>query len=112
MQIWLTCEPHLSGDRVRTGWEQLGDASNGEALLSKTEGGTKTGTTSTDDDGVIVVVDDRVATKDGSVHPLLQKTFVRASRLALGLTDVDSLGADHLRHALGAAEGTHCHNVK
>jgi len=43
-----------------TSREELGDTSSVETSLSKTKGGTKTSTSSTDDDSIISVVDDRV----------------------------------------------------
>ncbi len=40
--------------------EELGDACGLEASLGETEGGAQTGTTSADDDGVVLVIDDCV----------------------------------------------------
>jgi hypothetical protein len=50
----------LSGDGVRSGREQLGDTGSVEASLSKTEGGSQTGTAGTDNEGIVFVVDDGV----------------------------------------------------
>lgn len=46
----------LSSDRVRTGREELGDTGGVEASLSQTECGTKTGTTGTDHNGIVLVI--------------------------------------------------------
>jgi hypothetical protein len=50
----------LSGNGVRSGWEKLGDASSFETSLRQTEGGSETCTTSSDDDGVVFVINDGV----------------------------------------------------
>jgi hypothetical protein len=50
----------LSGDGVRSGGEQLGDTGSVEASLSETEGGSQTGTTGTDNEGIVFVVNDGV----------------------------------------------------
>ena len=52
----------LSSDCVRSGREKLGDASGLVASLGQTEGGSETGTASTNDDGVVLVVDNCVVT--------------------------------------------------
>lgn len=46
----------LSSDGVTSCGEELGDTGCVEASLGKTEGGTKTGTTSTDDEGIVLVI--------------------------------------------------------
>lgn len=46
----------LSGDSVTSGREKLGNTGSVEASLSKTESGTKTGTTGTDNEGIVLVV--------------------------------------------------------
>lgn len=46
----------LSSDSVASGREQLGDTGSVETGLSKTEGGSQTGTTSTNDEGIVLVV--------------------------------------------------------
>jgi hypothetical protein len=46
----------LSGDSVRSCGEKLRDTGSVETGFRKTEGGTQTGTTSTDDDGIVLVV--------------------------------------------------------
>ena len=40
--------------------EELGDACGFETSFGETEGGSQTGTTSADDDGVVLVIDDCV----------------------------------------------------
>lgn len=55
----------LGGNSVGSGWEQLGDTSDLEALLNQTEGGSKTGTTGTDDNTVVFVVNDVVVLGHG-----------------------------------------------
>lgn len=45
---------------MRTGGEELGDTGGVEAGFGETEGGTETGTTGTDDKGIVGVVDDGV----------------------------------------------------
>jgi len=50
----------LSGDCVRTGREKLGDTSSVETSLGETESSTKTSTTSTDNNGIVLVVNDSV----------------------------------------------------
>jgi hypothetical protein len=41
---------------VTSGREELGNTSGVETSLGQTEGGTETGTTGTDDDGIVLVV--------------------------------------------------------
>ena len=50
----------LSSDSVGSGGEQLGDTSSVETSLSQTEGGSQTSTTSTNDQGIVFVVNDGV----------------------------------------------------
>lgn len=50
----------LGGGSMATGREKLGETSGVESLLSKTDRGSKTGTTTTDDKGIILVVLKRV----------------------------------------------------
>ena len=47
---------------MRSGWEELGDASSLEASLGKTEGSSETGTASTDNNGVIFMINNSVVT--------------------------------------------------
>merc|ERR1712093_21258 len=54
----------LSGDSVGSGGEELCDAGGVEAGLCETEGGSQAGTTGADDDGIVLVVDDRVLAGD------------------------------------------------
>lgn len=54
----------LSGDSVRTGGKELGDTSSVEASLGKTEGRTQTSSSSTDDNGIVLVVNDGVLARD------------------------------------------------
>jgi hypothetical protein len=51
---------YLGSDGVGTGREELGDTGGVETSLSETEGGTETGTTGTDDEGIVGVVDNGV----------------------------------------------------
>ena len=51
----------LRGYRVRTRGEELGDARRLETVLGQADGGAKTRTTRTDDDGIVLVVDDGVS---------------------------------------------------
>lgn len=53
----------LSSDSVRSSGEKLRDTGSVESSFSKTEGGTQTGTTSTDDDGIVFVVLYTIRTK-------------------------------------------------
>lgn len=46
----------LGGDSVTSGREQLGDTGSLEASLGKTEGSAQTGTTGTDNDGIVLVI--------------------------------------------------------
>lgn len=46
----------LGSDSVTSRGEQLGNTGSVEASLGQTEGGTQTGTTGTDDDGIVLVV--------------------------------------------------------
>lgn len=46
----------LGGDSVRTSREELGNTSSVEASLGQTEGSTQTGTTGTNDNGIVLVV--------------------------------------------------------
>ena len=50
----------LSGDRVTSGGEELGDTSRLQSTLGQTKRGAKTRTTGSDDDGIKLVVDDGV----------------------------------------------------
>lgn len=50
----------LSGDSVRSGREKLGDTGSVEASLGETEGGSQTGTTSTNNQSIVFVVNDGV----------------------------------------------------
>ena len=52
----------LSGDGMRPSGEQLRNASGLETSLGKSEGGSETGTTSSDDDGIILMINDGVVT--------------------------------------------------
>jgi hypothetical protein len=46
----------LGSDSVRTSREELGDTSSVEASLGQTEGSTQTGTTGTNDNGIVLVI--------------------------------------------------------
>lgn len=46
----------LGSDSVRSGREKLGDTSSVEASLGETEGSSQTGTTGTNNDGIVLVV--------------------------------------------------------
>jgi hypothetical protein len=46
----------LGGDSVTSGREQLGHTGGFEASLGKTEGSAQTGTTGTDNDGIVLVI--------------------------------------------------------
>jgi len=50
----------LGSDSVRSGGEELGDASSLEACLRESESGSETSTTGTDDDGIVLVINDGV----------------------------------------------------
>lgn len=56
----------LGGNRVRPSREELGDARGLEAGLGQTEGSSETGTASTNDDGVVLVVNNRVVTNEAA----------------------------------------------
>lgn len=49
---------------MRPRGEELRDTGSVEASLGETEGSAQTGTTSTDDDGIVLVVDDGVLARD------------------------------------------------
>lgn len=49
---------------VRTSGEELGNTSSVEASLSKTEGRSQTSSSSTDNDGIVLVVDNGVLAGD------------------------------------------------
>ena len=55
---------YLSSDSVRTSREELRDASSLESALSETDGGTETRASSTDDDGVVLVVNNLIGRCD------------------------------------------------
>lgn len=62
----------LSGDSVRSSREQLGNASGLETSLGETESGSETGTTSTDNKGIVSVVNDSVVTNGlGALNTVL-----------------------------------------
>jgi hypothetical protein len=46
----------LGSDGVRTSREELGDTSSVETSLGQTEGSTQTGTTGTNDNGIVLVI--------------------------------------------------------
>jgi hypothetical protein len=46
----------LGSDGVRSSREKLGNTGSVEASLGQTEGGAQTGTTSTDNDGIVLVI--------------------------------------------------------
>lgn len=46
----------LGGDSVTSGREKLGDTGSVEAGLSETEGGSQTGATCTDNEGIVLVI--------------------------------------------------------
>ena len=50
----------LSGNSVRSGWEELRDTCGFESGLGQTERSSETSTTCTDDDGVICMVNDGI----------------------------------------------------
>lgn len=50
----------LCGDGVTSRGEELGDTGSVEASLGKTESSAQTGTTSTHDDGIVLVINDGV----------------------------------------------------
>lgn len=54
----------LRGDGVRTGREELGDTGGVEASLGETEGRAQTSTSSANNDGIVLVVDDGVLARD------------------------------------------------
>ena len=54
----------LSGYSVRTGREELGDTGGVEASLSETKGCSQTSASSTNDNGIVLVVDDGVLAGD------------------------------------------------
>jgi hypothetical protein len=58
----------LGGDSVRTGREKLGDTSSVEASLGQTKGSTQTGTTGTNDNGIVLVV---LLQSESDLHPLI-----------------------------------------
>ena len=53
---------------MRTGGEQLGDTGSVETSLGKTESGTETGTTGTNDEGIVGVVNDGVLGSDRALQ--------------------------------------------
>ena len=50
----------LGGDSVAAGGEELGDDGGLEPLLNKTESCSEAGTSSSNDDGIVLMVDDWV----------------------------------------------------
>jgi len=58
----------LSGNSVGTSREQLGNTGSVQASFSKTKGSTKTSTTSTNNDGIVFMIDDGVFAGDGALH--------------------------------------------
>lgn len=59
---------YLGSNGVGTGGEKFGDTSGVETSLSETERGTETGTTGTDDKGIVGVVDDGVLGGDRALE--------------------------------------------
>ena len=66
----------LSSDSVGSGGEQLGDTSSVETGLSQTEGGSQTSTTSTNDQGIVFVVNDGVLVAEEGRSLLCAKGLV------------------------------------
>ena len=64
---------------MRSGREELGNAGCLEASLRKTEGGTKTGATSTNDDGVILVINNCVIANSALTLASKHKSFIYGS---------------------------------
>jgi hypothetical protein len=54
----------LGGDRMTPRWEELGDTGCVETGLGKTEGGAQTGATGSDNDCVVLMVDDGILVAD------------------------------------------------
>ena len=53
---------YLGSDGMGSGGEELGDASSLETSFGETEGGSETGTTSTNNDGIVLMVNNGVVT--------------------------------------------------
>jgi len=78
----------LSGDGVRTGREELSDTGGVQASLGKTEGGTKTSTTGSNDESIVLVVDNGVL----------------AGKVGGSLLGAERSRGDYPRKVLGGAE--------
>jgi len=52
----------LGGDGMGSGGEKLGDAGGLETSLGESEGSSETGTTGTDNDSIILMINDSVVT--------------------------------------------------
>lgn len=66
----------LSGDSVRSGREELGNTGSVEASLSETESGSQTGTTSTDNQSIVFMVNDGVLVAEEGRSLLCAKGLV------------------------------------
>lgn len=101
----------LGSDSVTSGGEELRDTGSVESSLRETESGTQTGTTGTDDDGIVLVILIPVSTN-------LRCSFSMPTynnRVLLGDVASGLLGAERLvaedtgcREQLESAEGIIC----
>ena len=69
----------LRGDGVRSGGEELCDAGRVEAGLCETECGAQTGASRSDDNGIVLVVDDGVLARHDGLPTTQQKGSDRGS---------------------------------
>lgn len=93
----------LSGDGVRSGREKLGNTSSVEASLGQTEGRTQTGTTGTNDDGIVLVVLQNRS--ESPLHrSLLHRVYSSAYNNRVLLRDV-SLGGLRAQRLVGPYPG-------
>ena len=60
----------LSGDRMRAGWEELGDASGLETSFGKAESSAESGSTGANNNGIVVMVDCLVCVGDCLIYKL------------------------------------------
>jgi hypothetical protein len=101
----------LCSDGVRSGREQLGDASSLEASLRATHGSSQTSTTSTDDDSIVLVVNDRVLGGQGSSQLTVHLASDQGASRAIGVLQErekeKTSGSLQLRENLGGKKNAH-----
>jgi len=91
----------LSGNSERSSREQLRDASGLETSLGQTESSSETGTTSSDDDGIILMINDGVVTDAALALESIVFLAGRAERSVEGSLD----SKEGVEGLVGSSEG-------